>query len=332
MKKIAFVVGKDYQENRIFDLSNKQLNRDNCLLPFFLLKKEFQERGYELLTADQVSIENADLVLCNEMPKPFSGNYIPEKSFLMLFETELIRKDNWDLSKHAFFKKIFTWNDSFVDHKKYIKFNFPNEFRITPPSLNERPGFLVSISGNKTSKHPLELYSKRKEAIDWFEKNHPDDLDYYGIGWDYKFDVWWQKLFRKLHVLQLFPKNQSACYKGIVREKQSVLQKYKFSLCFENGRDIDGYITEKIWDCFFAGTVPVYWGAGNLNSYIPENCYVDFTKFKSIPALYKFLKSLRDEDVLCYQRNIEIFLKSEGAQVFTNEFFAKNIVREMLDE
>jgi hypothetical protein len=30
----------------------------------------------------------------------------------------------------------------------------------------------------------LELYSKRVEAIKWFEKNHPEDFDFYGIGWD----------------------------------------------------------------------------------------------------------------------------------------------------
>jgi hypothetical protein len=36
----------------------------------------------------------------------------------------------------------------------------------------------------KKINHPLELYSKRVEAIKWFEKNHPEDFDFYGIGWD----------------------------------------------------------------------------------------------------------------------------------------------------
>ena len=34
------------------------------------------------------------------------------------------------------------------------------------------------ISGNKSSKHPLELYSKRLEAVNWFASQHPDDFDF----------------------------------------------------------------------------------------------------------------------------------------------------------
>jgi len=40
------------------------------------------------------------------------------------------------------------------------------------------------IAGNKRSSHPLELYSERLRAIEWFEKEHPADFDLYGIGWN----------------------------------------------------------------------------------------------------------------------------------------------------
>ncbi len=332
MKKVSFVVGTDYQSNRIFDLSNKFLNRDNCLYPYFLLKEEFKKHGYDLITSDLLPPDQADLVLYNEMPKPFSNNINPEKSYLMLFETELIRSDNWDLKKHSYFKKIFTWNDKIVDGKKYIKFNFPNEIKTTVPGIPGRTGFLTSISGNKTSNHPLELYSKRLETIQWFEKNHPNDLDYYGIGWDYKFNVWWQKLFKKLKILNFIPKNHSISYKGRVEEKLTALRKYKFTLCYENARDIDGYITEKIFDCLFAGTIPIYWGPKNITKYIPANCFIDRTKFTSNEELYAHLKQMSDEVILDYQKNIESFLKSDLVAPFSNEFFAKNIVRTMLNE
>jgi hypothetical protein len=42
-----------------------------------------------------------------------------------------------------------------------------------------------------------------------------------------------------------------------VDSKKNTLEKYKFSICYENARDIPGYITEKIFDCFFAGCVPI---------------------------------------------------------------------------
>uniref|UniRef100_UPI00404791C4 hypothetical protein n=1 Tax=Aliarcobacter sp. TaxID=2321116 RepID=UPI00404791C4 len=40
------------------------------------------------------------------------------------------------------------------------------------------------ISGNKKVNHPLELYSKRLESIEWFENNHPQDFEFYGMGWN----------------------------------------------------------------------------------------------------------------------------------------------------
>lgn len=332
MKKIAFVVGRDYQENRIFDLSNKSLNRDNCLYPFFLLKEEFKKHNYDLITSDLINSNAADFVLYNEMPKPFPAHIDSKKAFLMLFETDLIRKDNWDLKKHSYFKKIFTWNDKIVDGKKYIKFNFPNEVQSTPPGSQSRAGFLTSISGNKTSKHELELYSARLRSIKWFEKNYSDDFHYYGIGWEYSFDVWFQKLFRKLKILRFFPKNHTPSYKGVVQTKLITLRNYKFALCYENGRDIDGYITEKIFDCLFAGTIPIYWGAGNITKYIPANCFIDRTQFKTDQHLYEALKKITDEEILQFQKNIELFLNSMQVVPFSNEFFAKNIVETIFNE
>jgi hypothetical protein len=332
MKKISFVVGRDYLNNRIFNLSDKSLNRDNCLYPFFLLKQEFAKRGYELLTSDLVTPEEATFILYNEMPKPFPNVIDPSKSYLMLFESELIRADNWDVNKHKEFKKIFTWHDDFVDNKKYVKFNFPNEIKLTPVGVENRKGFLTSISGNKTNNHPLELYSKRLETMKWFEEHHPDHFDYYGIGWDYKFNVRWQKLFRKLNVLQFMPSNRSLSYKGRVEEKLNTLRNYKFALCYENGRDINGYITEKIFDCLFAGTIPIYWGPKNVSHYVPENCFIDRTKFKTDEDLFRHLNLMNDSEVIQYQKNIEAYLKGEQIKQFSNEFFVENIIKGMLDE
>ena len=332
MKKISFVVGRDYQSNKIFDLSNIFLNRDNCLYPYFLLREEFKKNGFDLQTSDLIPPAEADLVIYNEMPSPFLENINSSKSYLLLFETELIRPDNWDLKKHEAFKKIFTWNDKIIDGKKYIKFNFPNEVKMTTPGLRGRTGFLTSISGNKTSTHPLELYSKRLESIKWFSKNHPEDFIYYGIGWDYSFSLRTQKILKKLHLLSFFPKNQSTSYGGRVDEKLTTLRKFKFALCYENGRDITGYITEKIFDCLFAGTIPVYWGAENISAYIPEGCYINRAMFKDNEELYKYLKNMSEGEILKMQHNIEEFLKSEKMIPFSNEFFVKNITETIINE
>jgi len=46
----------------------------------------------------------------------------------------------------------------------------------------------------------------------------------------------------------------------MVGHKKPIMEQYKFSIYHENARNIPGYITEKIFDSFFAGCVPVYWG------------------------------------------------------------------------
>ena len=40
------------------------------------------------------------------------------------------------------------------------------------------------IAGNKVKSGKNELYSERKKAIRWFEKNFPKEFDLFGMGWD----------------------------------------------------------------------------------------------------------------------------------------------------
>ena len=49
------------------------------------------------------------------------------------------------------------------------------------------------------------------------------------------------------------------------------MQHYRFYICYENTEGVEDYITEKIFDCFAAGFVPIYWGASNIEKYIPKN-------------------------------------------------------------
>ncbi|WP_226896450.1 glycosyltransferase family 10 domain-containing protein [Poseidonibacter ostreae] len=57
-----------------------------------------------------------------------------------------------------------------------------------------------------------------------------------------------------------------------------------------------GYITEKIFDSFFAGCVPVYLGADNITEHIPKECFIDKREFDTYEKLYKYLKNMSDEE------------------------------------
>lgn len=68
--------------------------------------------------------------------------------------------------------------------------------------------------------------------------------------------------------------------------KIQFLSNYKFNIAFENA-DIDGYITEKLMDCFLAGTVPIYYGSSKNIEPFPKNAMIyanDYPNFESLVA------------------------------------------------
>lgn len=334
MKKASLIVHPTYQNNKLFDLSDKTINRDNCMYPFYLLKQKFSTAGYDLSTQDINPLETSEIIIYNEMPSVLPSGSEIAKSYLILFESELIRPDNWDLDKHKYFHKIFTWHDNFVDNKKYFKINFAQEIPQTiNKALSKKEKLCTMIAGNKSVSHPLELYSKRVEAIRWFEKHHPEDFDLYGIGWDNSLhpNRYVRFLMRKLSITKFFaPKYPS--YKGKIASKVEVMEKYKFSICYENARDIPGYITEKIFDCLFAGCVPIYWGANNVTDYIPKECFIDKRDFESYEELYAFMNNMSEDDYLKYLEAIEEFLNSNKIYPFSSEFFAKIIIETIVHD
>jgi hypothetical protein len=53
-----------------------------------------------------------------------------------------------------------------------------------------------------------------------------------------------------------------------------VLSLFKFIICFENSYT-DGYITEKIFNCFLAGTIPIYKGAPDIKTFINTESFIN---------------------------------------------------------
>src|SRR5438445_11355992 len=95
--------------------------------------------------------------------------------------------------------------------------------------------------GNKTSSHPDELYSERLATIRFLDARAPWNFDLYGPDWS----------------------SDRPAYRGFADNKIAFMKYYKFPIVYENMKNIQGYITEKIFDAFSAGCVPVYWGASN---------------------------------------------------------------------
>jgi hypothetical protein len=64
-------------------------------------------------------------------------------------------------------------------------------------------------------------------------------------------------------------------YNGdFIKLKQRIISDYPFFLAFENSNCYD-YVTEKPYDAFLGGAIPIYMGAPNVAEYLPENSFVD---------------------------------------------------------
>ena len=113
-------------------------------------------------------------------------------------------------------------------------------------------------------------------------------------------------------------------YKGISQDKIETLSHYKFSLCYENAYGLNGYVTEKIFDCFNAVTVPIYWGVENITDYVDKNAFIDRRKFKSDKELFNFLNSIDENEYNKYLTAIEKYLTGDNYKLFLPEKFCRH--------
>ena len=73
--------------------------------------------------------------------------------------------------------------------------------------------------------------------------------------------------------------------------KQEIIGRYRFCMAVENSTEAD-YVTEKIYDCFLAGTVPIYLGAPNVDEFVPPGSYINAANFDSPADLAAYLRYL----------------------------------------
>lgn len=266
--------------------------------------------GYELIQIHSLdNLKDFEKLLVFEVPLDqlhHLSQYPKKKVILFLWEPPTTLPNNFVLEYHRYFSKVFTWNDDLIDNKKYFKFYYPCRRLMIQDSVDFSSKTLCTlISSNLSSPHPNELYSERFNVINFFEHHPKDDFHFYGRSWPYSF------------------RN----YKGTVHEKSDVMKYYKFCYCYENIKGIPGYISEKIFDCFHAGCVPIYWGASNITKYIPKKCFIDRLDFETDLELYHYLENMTETQHREYVKNIRRFLNGRKSQLFSNEFFIETVMK-----
>ncbi|HLH74573.1 MAG TPA: glycosyltransferase family 10 [Chloroflexota bacterium] len=249
------------------------------------------------------------------------------------------------------FKRIFTWTDS-TSLERFVggplrceRYYWPQAFDEVHEDLWSRRDrkFLCIVTNHRLPRiYFQELYTERVRAIAFFAQYN--EIDLYGPGWNeppyrvgrtrlpYTFKRIYRAWLRQWDRIHPDPLRVAArrVYRGVAASKSETIAQYTFALCFEN-MILRGWITEKIFDCFYSGTVPIYWGDPEVEKTIPTSCYVDMRQFSGYPELRAFLKNLTPAQIQGYRDAARAYLKSPQARPFTKDALV-DIFRRIVQE
>lgn len=331
MKQFALVpFDTQSLKNKIFDS------------PYGIFKDLLSQQGVKLDTYDMVSLSKVDKVLFFNFDEALYGKCIEadlkkENLVLFAFEPRTVIPEQYRPETWQRFGKVFTFLDDKIDDKSIFKARYPQaqDLKLTKPGFGKRK-FLTLINGNKYSYVPNELYSRRREAIRYFEKR--PDFDLFGFGWEKgnknigkKGIVEALKYSRLVRLIKdVADSSAYEAYRGSIDNKYKTLGQYKFCLCFENEEKVLGYITEKIFDCLVCGTVPIYLGAENITDYVPEECFIDMRGYKNFSELERRLDSITESEFTSYQKAATKFLNSDRFKYWLPEKVFGDFVRDLL--
>jgi hypothetical protein len=314
-----------YYENLFFDL-NTCLNRDNTLRANHDLKVSLEGAGYPVFTADLYPKIVSHYFGCKfhywsfgapaTRALTFSGKGV-KKLGVILFEPPLVKPEDYkkiDLLvtkfDHVFLHNVigdgyqlpptqfmgqldkFYWTN-----KNFDGYEWQN-------GSEDRSSKIALIAGAHFAKaQPNNGYGKRLDAIRYF--GFYGDLELFGFGWG-KLQL--RSPFSSLSwSLKLWMAGKKI---PAPTKKSSIYQKYDFAICFEN-MAMAGYVTEKIFDAFFARSIPIYWGAPDIATLIPSNCFIALDDFKDMEACFEYCLNLTGSEKAVYREAIDNFLNSD---------------------
>lgn len=349
-----------FLRDALFEVDNARPIGDNLLAPYVYLRDWLGARGIPVHTADRLITGNRRCdtnvyvsmgMLDNYRDMARHPDVIP--SALFALECPIVEPSFYRALPRVqeYVKRIFTWSDS-ATLKRFTgssirchRFRWPQSFDHVhePIWSNTTRKFLVMMNSNKLPRvYFRELYTERMRAVEFFSRTN--EIDLYGPGWDKPSarvgQTWMPWTLRRAGIAlqtrwqELWPDPLLVAarkvYRGIAKSKRETLGHYRFAICFENSI-LKGWITEKIFDCLFVGTIPIYWGAPDIEEAVPQECFIDMRGFANYAELRDFLRSLTPARVRDYRESGRDYLKSPRFRPFTRQAFA-DLFRRILEE
>jgi len=326
---------KEDLQNRIFSSSSHSL-----IAPYMVELRDFMSRrGVEVVTVDVVDFRDpavkAVLYFDYHWKVARTDTFLSripfEKRALVLLEPAIVNPSMY-YTRHwrRRFKTVFTWDERLLRRNPgYERIRVPvgadlAKYRDNPflDKTFEAKKFLVAVSSNRWSYWPQATFPLRRKVYRFMYAKLGDGFDLFGHDWD-----------RPCSRLEKLLGRSYPAWRGEIPgswdSKVARISDYKFMICLENSVGQPGYISEKIFDCFCARTVPVYLGSKGSEKILPSGAYIDFRDFGSLAELTNFLKHMSAEQYAGYVRRIDDFMHSDRAASFSNEALRSTIFRRL---
>lgn len=324
---INYYFGPEDLGNRIFSPESKSI-----LSPYMRAFRDFMaERSVDVATLDMVDFNDPRVKkvlyfeynwrMLSRKRDPFLAKVPYDKRALVLLEPAIVNPTMYYtglLRKR--FKTVFTWDLRLLrNNPDYVPIRVPvgaeplayrdNRFADMPFASKK---LLVAVSRNRWHYMPQATFGLRRKVYRYMQSHAPEDFDLYGLDWE-----------RPCSRLErILGRTYVKCWRGPIEgswdAKVDIISRYKFSICFENSVWNPGYLSEKIFDCFCARTVPVYFGSKGNEKFLPEGTYIDYRDFDSPRRLLDYLRSVDERTHAEYVSRIDRFLKSDDVRMFSN--------------
>ena len=256
-----------------------------------------------------------------------------KKKILVVGESPIINQYNHNRKLRKKFDTVLTWETNKQNDTDTFWIgcgcSFPSNYKINAWPDSRSRNDICMIAGNKRSSKPGELYSERIKAIDYFERSSSKFV-LYGSGWNQRNHYGWLRPLNKLNFTKQIRYRIPQSYGGKCESKFDKLQRFRYSLCFENALTDNGYITEKIFDSMFSGCVPIYLGASNISDFVPKGCFIPKNEFDSYRSLEDYLYSVQHDEYDEYQEQIKEFSEQFIKSTFYDLRWAKEITNHCL--
>lgn len=345
-------------QDGLFSRESNPYAGDNILAPYAAVYDRLTSRGVTVHTADRlparpdgrrnvlISFGTPDRLVSHTVARYRRLAERPDVTLSAFFAMECPVVEPTMFAAlpelQSIFRRILSWSDTdallpFTKRPVQVQhYCWPQSFSAVHEHLwaNRDRKFLIMMNANKLPRaYVNELYTARLRAVEFFHRH--GEIDLYGRNWDrmparvgkvrtpatlrrlvaqawqVKQRVWPNRLYAAM----------AAASRGPARSKSETVARYRFALCFENSI-LKGWLTEKLFDCFFAGTVPVYWGAPDVLDWVPAECFIDMRQFKDFAELRQFLHAVTPAQEQAYREAARAYLTSDRFAPFRVEVFA----------